>query len=126
MGERIICYDIKKIARSDIGSDEDAMSDVSRKEDIFGLMNDNESSHSDDEDNTSVTSEESLEIDPWSDIVDEAFKKSQSQYDSKISEVMEEDHEISECEAKEKVFRNMKSTYRKAMMNSFGSKIGMV
>jgi hypothetical protein len=33
------------------------------------------------------------------------------------------DFYISLSEAKERAFRNMKSTYRKALMNSFGSKV---
>ena len=114
----------KSSAHSGIDSDEDTMSDVSAKEDIFGPIDDNMSSHSDDDDDdTLVTSEESLMVDPWNIIANEAFQKCQLQFDSKVKELMEEDTDISDSEAKEKVFRNMKSTYRLAMMNSFGSKV---
>jgi hypothetical protein len=108
---------------SNIDSEEDAMSDVSVDEDIFGPIEDNESSHSDNEDDASVTSEKSLMTDPLDNIVDEAFQKCQSQYDSMVNELLEDDTDISLIEAKERAFRKMKSTYRKALMNSFGSKV---
>lgn len=113
----------KNSAHTDMNSDEDAMSDVSKMGDIFGPINDNESSHSDDDDGTSITSEESSVIDPWNEIVEEAFLKCQSEFDSEVNELMEKNSDISESEAREKTFRKMKSTYREAMMNSFGSKL---
>jgi hypothetical protein len=99
------------------------MSDIPVKEDIFGPVDDTDSNHSNDDDDSSIASEESLTIDPWDDVVDEVFQKCQSQYDSKVKELMEEETDISDSEAKERVFRNMRTTYREAMMNTFGSKL---
>lgn len=109
----------KHLAHSDMDSDED----VSVDRDIFGPIDDNESSHSDSDDDTSVTSEEPLEIDPWRYIVEQAFQKCQSEYESTVNELMEKDAYISESEAKENVFRSMKSTYRRAIMNSLAKEL---
>jgi hypothetical protein len=111
----------KRSAHPDEDSEEDAMSDISVQEDIFGPVDENNYDNSDDD--MSVTSEKSLDIDPWEYIVEEAFDKCQSQYETEVKELMEEDTEISESEARENVFEDMKSTYRKAMMNIFGRKL---
>jgi hypothetical protein len=86
---------------SNIDSEWEAMSDVSVKEDIFGPIEDNESSHSDNEDDA----EKSLMTDPWDNIVAEAFQKCQSLYDSMVNELMEDDTDISLSEAKETASR---------------------
>ena len=65
----------------------------------------------------------SLKLDPWDEIIDEAFRKCQSQYDNKVNELMEVDNDISDAEAMEDGYRDMKNAYRMAMMNSFGSKL---
>lgn len=114
----------KKSTHSDIDSDEDRMSDISLKEDIFEAIDENDSNQSDEhDDDMSVSSEESLDIDPWEDIVGETFQRCQSQYDDEVNELMHEDKGISDEKARENVFNDMKSTYRKAMINIFGSKL---
>ena len=103
-------------------SDDDDMSDVSpkkrriygSKEDIFGIIADTQSKDSD-SDIDDIASKERM--DPWELIADEAFKKCQSQYVSKVN--AEEDSAITEKEAKERAFSSMKGVYRVAMMNSF-------
>lgn len=111
----------KKSAHPDTDLEEDAMSEVSVQEDIFGPESENSRDSSDE--NMSVTSENPADIDPWQDIVDETFAECQSQFESEVRELMEDDTEISEEDARETVFKDMKSTYRKAMMNIFGSKM---
>lgn len=111
----------KRSAHSNEDSDEDAMSDVTDQEDIFGSVDENESDNSDDD--MSVTSENSSGIDPWQEVVDEAFQECQSQYEEEVREIMQDDTDLSESEAKKDVFEDMRGTYRKALMNSFGAKL---
>ena len=55
----------KKSAHSDVDSGEDAISDTSVQEDIFGPVPETVSDSSDDEDDdVSITSEDSVDIDP--------------------------------------------------------------
>ena len=111
----------KKSAHPDEDLEEDAMSEVSVEEDIFGPVKENSNDSSDE--NMSVTSENSVDIDPWQDIVDETFAECQSQFESEVSELMEDDTDISEEDAREIVYKDMKNTYRKAMMDIFGTKM---
>jgi hypothetical protein len=106
----------KKSMHSD--SEYDDMSDSDEQDDIFGSASDKEA------DAMSVTSsDDSLDYDPWQDIVDEAFNKCQAQFQVNVNKLTEKDGEISENEAEEIVFKDMKTKYRKAMMNAFGSKL---
>ncbi|KAL4240375.1 hypothetical protein ACF0H5_001165 [Mactra antiquata] len=111
----------KKSAHSD---NEDDMSDSFEKEDIFGKLDDSVTTSSDEammseEDDSSPSSD----IDPWNEIIDEAYQKCQSQYDNKVAAVMDDDSEVSDEEAREDAFEDLKSVYRTAMMNSFGRKL---
>ena len=67
----------KRSAHSNEDSDEDAITDVTDQEDVFGPDDENESDNSNG--NMSVTSENSSDCDPWQEIVDDAFQKCQSQ-----------------------------------------------
>lgn len=107
----------KKYAHSDEESEDDAMSDISEHEDIFGPVDAEET-----EGSSENESEHSEQFDPWQVIVDEAFDKCQPQYQNDVEKLME-DSNTSEIEAREKVFETMRKTFRKAMMNSFGSKL---
>ena len=104
---------------SDSDFDDESMSGISEKEDIFGPV-ENDYDH---DDSASVKTEESMEIDPWEEVVEEAFSKCQSQYDSEVTELMKEDSEISDNDAQETIFEDMKGTYRKALMNAFGKRL---
>jgi hypothetical protein len=57
---------------------------------------------------------EATNIDPWQDIVEEAFQECQSEFKDKVRELNEEDSDLGE---KEDVFDDMKNTYRKGLMN---------
>ena len=70
-----------------------------------------------------VSNDKVLKVDPWYDIVEEAFERRQSEYDTKVNALMEKDSDISEQEAKEDVFRDMRETYRIAIMNSLAHKL---
>jgi hypothetical protein len=102
-------------------ADEDTMSESS----IQGnpLESDTENEYNDSDDKISTTSDDSVDIDPWQTIVDEAFTECQPRFETKVSELMNEDSDISESEARENIFEDMKNIYRKAIMNTFGSKV---
>ncbi|KAL4236047.1 hypothetical protein ACF0H5_004433 [Mactra antiquata] len=109
----------KKTAHSDA---KDVMSDSLEKENIFGKLDESDTASSD-EAMMSENSSPSTDLDPWNEIIDEAYQKCQSQYDSKVAEIMDEDSDVSDEEAREDAFEDMRSVYRTAMMNSFGSKL---
>jgi predicted RNA-binding protein Jag len=107
---------------SDVDHEEDEMSERSL---IDGFLESDFASLSDsnDNDNISVNSENTMDIDPWEEIVQEAFDQCQSQYQNEVNEAMEEDTDISESEAKKQVFEDMKNPHRNAIMKTFGSKL---
>ncbi|XP_052804040.1 uncharacterized protein LOC128234087 [Mya arenaria] len=49
--------------------------------------------------------------------------KSQSQYEEKVRELMQEDADLSESEAKKDVLEDMRGTYRKALLNIFEARL---
>lgn len=99
-------------------SDDDAISEQSG--DIFGSDSEDESEDSDD---MSVASEASSDLDPWDNIIEEVFEQCQSQYDTKVQSLMQGDVGLDEIEAKEAVFKDMRPTYRKAIMNVLSKKL---
>ena len=82
--------------------------------DIFGAESD---------DMSDSTSEDTAKIDPWQEVVEEAFTKCRAQFQTNVDKVMKEDADISESEAEKNVFKDMKKVYRKALMNAFGNRI---
>jgi hypothetical protein len=63
----------------------------------------NEFSDSDNDSGSDIaiadSSEESLNLESCDEILDEAFRKCQSQYDTKVNELMEVNNDISDAEA---------------------------
>ena len=64
-----------------------------------------------------------MDIDPWEEIVQEAFDQCQSQYQHEVKEAMEEDNDISECEAKKTNFRGNEKHLPKSHNELFGNKL---
>jgi hypothetical protein len=107
-GRRDIMLRHKRSTRTNMDSDEDTMLESSIQ--VFPLESDTKNEYNDSDYEMSTTSEE-------------VFTECQSRFETKVSEMMDEDSDISENEARENVFLNMKNTYRKSIMNTFGSKV---
>lgn len=63
------------------------------------------------------------DIDPWEDIINEAYKHCKQKFVKKVKSYMNKYNEVSEDNARKIVFNEMSPIYTKAAMRAFGEKL---
>ena len=79
---------------------------------------DSETSHMEDDDGTNTDDQETPEYDPWESVVEKAFERCQEHFEEEVEKLIKTRH-LGIDDAREEAYEDMRSTYRKAIMDIF-------
>lgn len=103
------------------GGDEDELADEHNESDFDyddGMDSDLEE-HSSEKEEEEASDEEQ---DPWNEIIVEAFKQCQSQFEDRVKDLMDSEN-LDQRAARSLAFKQLRSLYRKAVINHFVEKM---
>ena len=100
------------------GADDEELADEHNEPDYDDGMD------SDQEETVSEKEEEASdgEQDPWNEIIDEAFKECQSEFEERVKDLMDSEN-LDQRAARSLTFKQLRSLYRRAVINHFLEKM---